>query len=103
MTTVDDGVWSTHVRTTVDSAVGVTWDGCHKIYLLMDATSCEYMEGNGYEVHYRAGCCSADMFDAVRGWWDDSCRLRFVDAIESSGDLDGGPVRTYWSIIGQDF
>lgn len=71
------------VRDAIFGAHLVAWDGCHKIYLAMDAT-----EADWFRAEYRHVCSApADEMLAVVGeWWEDSCSLRFVEAVSHNED-----------------
>ena len=71
------------VRQATHEAKLIAWDGCHKIYLLMDETEANYMRSHGgYE-------CVVDtpteMFVKLMAWWDNSCALRFISSVETVG------------------
>jgi hypothetical protein len=59
-------------------ALLAAWDGCHKIYLAMDEAEAEWFRIN-YAEHIVE--CDDDIVDTVEGWWDESCSLRFVNAV----------------------
>ena len=58
------------------------WDGCHKIYLAMDAEQADWFRAN-YE-HIADGPTAATVLATVVGWWDESCPLRFVNAVTTN-------------------
>ena len=62
----------------------IAWDGCHKIYILMDDEQVEQMKGYGYEGDYLIsthGKFVIDVLAIVESWWEDSCGLRFINAV----------------------
>jgi hypothetical protein len=61
----------------------IAFDGCHKIYLAMDETEATWFREN-YEHHLTAS--PEEMFKTIRKWWDESCSLRFVSAVEHNED-----------------
>lgn len=66
------------------SADSIAWDGCHKIYVLMDAQQTSEMREYEYDpLITREQMSPEEMLDTIKGWWDDSCDLRFVDAVTS--------------------
>lgn len=73
------------VREATHKARQVAFDGCHKIYLSMDDAEASYMRDHGgYE-------CVSDtpeaMFTKLVEWYDKSCGLRFITAVENvAGD-----------------
>jgi hypothetical protein len=66
------------VRLATHGAHGIAWDGCHKIYLAMDETEADWFMDN-YE-NFTAGTPEA-MYATIKGWYEDSCGLRFVSAV----------------------
>lgn len=72
-------------------ALLAAWDGCHKIYLAMDEEAAEYFRGDYDHV------VEEDLAEIVKNWYDDSCMLRFVEAIWGSPE---GCCR-FESVIGQ--
>lgn len=79
-------------------AHGIAWDGCHKIYVLLDdeqvriQSSCGYGDDDHGSRLLTCDKASADeMGTTLRDWFDASCGLRFINAIETvSGDPNGG-------------
>ena len=74
----------------------VAWDGCHKIYLNMDTEQTGKMIEYGYS--NMVGGTTESKRDAVFRWYEDSCGLRFIDAVFSDGDSD-----KFLVVVGQDF
>ena len=69
----------------IGEAKGIAWDTCHKIYILMDSEQVDLMRGYGYDPLITADQMSADeMFDLVQEWYEDSCSLRFIDAVSTN-------------------
>lgn len=69
----------------IGSAEGIAWDTCHKIYLLMDREQVELMRGYGYEQLITTDQMSADeMFEMVEDWYENSCSLRFIQAVSTN-------------------
>ena len=68
------------VRDTMRWAKLVAFDGCHKIYLAMDETEKAWFLEN-YQ-HTFSGT-EDEMTAKVREWYDNSCPLRFVNAVKS--------------------
>ena len=56
----------------------IAWDGCHKIYLAMDAIEADWF-GREYP-HVLIGTPEA-MLATLGEWWDNSCALRFISAV----------------------
>lgn len=95
MKTMDDR-WE-DVLDACGDAVAITWDGCHKIYVLMDDEQVELMTGYGYDpiipvVSDQLAC------ETLREWYDESCWLRFISAVRS---VDTDPNDGFTSLIGQ--
>lgn len=67
----------------LDKAVAVTWDTCHKIYVLMDDEALRQTLANGYgqEEDSIAYAGQDDLLDKVEEWYDEACELKMVDAI----------------------
>lgn len=75
------------VKEAMDSAKLVAFDGCHKIYLAMDEGQVEWfkMNYNGVDCTDRNFVSSPEeMLKMVRKWWDESCGLRFISAVETN-------------------
>jgi hypothetical protein len=69
----------------VSEAKGIAWDTCHKIYILMDSEQVDLMRGYGYDPLITADQMSSDeMFNTVMEWYEDSCSLRFIDAVSTN-------------------
>jgi hypothetical protein len=88
-------------------AKALAWDGCHKIYILMDdeqanlTRSYGYGDGNGDSVfqwieHEPDGRARAAA--TLREWWDESCGLRFINTIRT---VPGDPNDGFADIIAQ--
>lgn len=70
----------------LERASTVAWDGCHKIYLNMDIEQTGKMVEYGYG--NMVGGTTESKQDAVFRWYEDSCSLRFIDAVFTDGDSD---------------
>jgi hypothetical protein len=83
----------------IGEAKGIAWDTCHKIYILMDSEQVELMRGYGYDPLITADQMSNnEMFDLVQEWYEDSCSLRFIQAV-STNDID--PNLGFESLVSQ--
>lgn len=60
----------------------VAWDGCHKIYLAMDEEQAEWFHEN-YSPDIFEGTAE-EMLATVANWYENSCFLRFVNAVETN-------------------
>jgi hypothetical protein len=70
---------------TVTKAKGFTWDGCHKIYVLMDDEQVAQSEAWGYEVsRIEADDTAEDIVPLLQHWYNESCGLRFISAVSTN-------------------
>jgi hypothetical protein len=87
------------VRNRISEAEAIAWDNCHKIYILMDSEQVELMRGYGYDpIITNKEMNPDDMFGLVQEWYQDSCGLRFIQAV-STNDID--PNAGFESLISQ--
>jgi hypothetical protein len=80
----------------------VAFDGCHKIYLAMDDEQAEWFRNNYNGVHCDDRTFEGtpkEMMKTLKGWWDDSCGLKFITAVTTNHD---DPNAGYESLISQD-
>lgn len=89
------------VREAVETAQAITWDECHKIYVLMDTHQVELMRSFGYEPILMADDLSDEaMLNKLEEWYDESCGLRFINAVATNAE---NPNETdFTSLIGQE-
>lgn len=73
---MNDPIWD-EVDEALSLALGMYWDGCHKIYLAMDDAEVTNMIELGYE-HYPTD------LDLLKQWYEQSCGLRFVSAVHTN-------------------
>ena len=79
----------TDVEIVLPHAKGIAFDGCHKIYVLMDKEQVEKMTGYGYGDDEGSYLLTADkmskaeMLDTLETWFADSCGLRFIHGVSS--------------------
>jgi hypothetical protein len=82
-------------------AEGIAWDGCHKIYILMDAEQVARQEEYGYEYIIRSSESTyGEMLVTLKEWFDDSCFLRFINAVRR---VESDPNKGYEDVIPQFF
>ena len=81
----------------LEQADTVAFDGCHKIYLNMDKQQTDKMIGYGYTD--MVGGSFLDKKEAVYGWYEESCPLRFVDAFFTKSD----GTDEFLVMVGQEF
>lgn len=95
-------VWE-DVRAELDDAKGISFDGCHKIYILMDdqqvKQSAEW--GYGEDGSFLAtDLTAAEMLTVIKGWYEGSCGLKFVQSVATNED---DPNLGFESIIPQGY
>jgi hypothetical protein len=77
------------VREYTDEAKGIAFDGCHKIYVLMDDEQMSLMKEYGYGEDNPNFLISssqldpAEMATVAMSWFKDSCGLKFINAVYS--------------------
>lgn len=70
------------VEEALATASGIGFDGCHKIYVLMDDNQMDLMRKYGYDKLISAtDSTPAQMLATVAEWYDQSCGLRFVESV----------------------
>ena len=83
-----------NVADTLQKAHSIAFDGCHKIYVLMDAQQTEQMHGYGYDPLVKIGedgITPSAALGRVKDWYYASCGLRFVSAVRTvEGDANDG-------------
>jgi hypothetical protein len=76
-----DAAWS-KVESCLSTAKAITWDTCHKIYVLMDDKEVETMVEYGYEPIIRSNESTPnEMLSTLMCWYNESCALRFINAV----------------------
>ena len=72
------------VEEAVEDAKGIAFDTCHKIYVLLDDRQVELMREYEYdEIRTSAEQTPAQMLQTLKGWFEKSCSLRFICAVET--------------------
>jgi hypothetical protein len=79
-----EGNQETNLTDLIEQSHTVAFDGCHKIYLNMDEEQTRKMRGYGYG--NMVGGTAWSKQDAVFRWYEDSCELRFIDAVFTNED-----------------
>jgi len=97
-------VWE-DVRAELDEAKGIAFDGCHKIYILMDHAQVHEMAGYGYgidDTHLitEQSMTPAEMLVTIKKWYEDSCGLEFVQSVAT---VEGDPNKGFDNIIPQGY
>jgi hypothetical protein len=73
-----------NVEMYLDDAKGIAFDTCHKIYVLMDTEQVEQMRVYEYElIHTSEEMTPSEMLATLKEWFEKSCPLRFIQAVES--------------------
>ena len=87
----EDKAWS-KVEGALIGAKAITWDGCHKIYVLMDEAQVDEMVRYGYDPIIRASAYGTGaLLDMLKEWYEASCSLRFISAVKTvKGDSNDG-------------
>lgn len=79
------------VEQALEKADSIAFDGCHKIYVLMDEASTAEQFSFGYradsgEMLLRSeGATTEQMLAKLKEWFDGSCFLRFIQAVKAPG------------------
>jgi len=69
--------WEAVERAARDS-LAITWDECHKIYLVMDAGQIRDFTSYGYDLIFGS---TEEKVALLRLWYERSCFLRFISAV----------------------
>lgn len=73
------------VEEALDTAKAIAWDGCHKIYVLLDDEQVSLMRGYGYDPLITSDEMTPNqMLATIVGWYEESCGLRFVDSVTTN-------------------
>lgn len=91
------------VEERLDDAKAIAWDTCHKIYVLMDDAQVAQTRGYGYgdeegSFFTKAEKSPSEMLTIVKKWFDESCGLRFIDAVSTNLE---DPNAGFETLIGQ--
>ena len=95
-TLVKQRAWQ-RVRAAVTTAKGIAFDGCHKIYVLMDDAQVAQMTDYGYR-HVQPVIEPGREFETLKDWFEGSCGLRFISAVQT---VDGDPNDGFMDLIAQ--
>ena len=73
------------VENWLHDAKGIAFDGCHKIYVLMDDEQMALMKEYGYDPLISSDDLTHDeMLSTIMEWYENSCMLRFVNAVHTN-------------------
>lgn len=98
-----DSYWA--IREYTETAKGIAFDGCHKIYVLMDDEQMALMKEYGYGEHNPNFLISSDqlgpaeMATVAMMWYNDSCGLRFIQGVKTTDETNSN--EGFFNIIGQ--
>lgn len=98
-------VWG-EVEEALTDAKAIAFDGCHKIYILLDHEQVSTTAGYGYgydegtRLIHAIGSDKAEMLKTIKEWYNDSCGLRFVDTVETN---EKNPNLGFTAIIPQGY
>lgn len=73
-------------------AEAVAFDGCHKIYFLMDQNQVTLSRSYGYGsdagtlLVTRYDLDARSLYHLAKGWYKDSCGLRFIQSVATNDD-----------------
>lgn len=73
--------WTDKVKKALADCKGISWDGCHKIYILATEDDVTNQISYGYSVERPS-------LETISNWWYNSCELRFVDGIRNGKFFD---------------
>lgn len=98
-TDIETAAWA-RVQGALSGAKAICWDGCHKIYLLMDEGQVKEMEEHGYERGEGLVLVTdqAEALAMLKDWFACSCGLRFINAVKT---VEGDPNEGYTQLIEQ--
>jgi hypothetical protein len=96
--------WS-EVEAVLPQAKSIAFDGCHKIYVLLDDEQVALMDTYGYgsdegSFHLRRAEFASDgqILVKLSEWFTESCGLKFINAVRT---VDGDPNLGFETLIGQ--
>jgi hypothetical protein len=101
-----EDVWD-EVAEGLDGAKAIAFDGCHKIYVLLDHAQVDLMLGYGYgngeddsRLIHAIGSSQSEMLETLKSWFNDSCSLRFIEGVETNEE---DPNKGFTSLIPQGY
>lgn len=82
MTIINEPIFDKTRDALWDSERLIAWDGCHKMYVAMDAEQADWFRDNYPHVVEND---DVDTLLATLGeWWEDSCPLRFISGVSTN-------------------
>jgi hypothetical protein len=74
----------------LETAKGIAFDTCHKIYVLMDNEQMALMKQYGYDPLISSDeMTPRQMYSTIRKWFNDSCSLRFISCVSTNEEGEG--------------
>lgn len=68
-----------------EKSSGIAFDGCHKIYVLMDIEQLREMRRLDYaNIRSKVEIGSREMLETLKKWYQESCSLKFIEAVETN-------------------
>jgi hypothetical protein len=74
-------------------AEGIAFDGCHKIFILMDEAQTKLMVEYGYGKEEGShllvvgeGMLRSEMLHILKEWWNKACLLKFIQATTTTAE-----------------
>jgi hypothetical protein len=99
MLTAQEVIAESNLEFYLETAKGIAFDTCHKIYVLMDDEQMQLMRGYGYDPLISSDQMSAEeMYVTISEWYEDSCGLRFIQAVETNHE---NPNEGFTDIVAQ--
>lgn len=89
------------VENALEDAILIAFDGCHKMYVALDEEQADWFRQNYNGVHCDDRTFTGtpeEMLTTLKGWWDDSCGLKFISAVATN---HADPNAGFVSLIGQ--
>jgi hypothetical protein len=88
------------VEAALPEAKAIVYDGCHKIYVLLDEEQAADFEGMGYPpLMVRAEeSTEHKMLETLHEWYESSCPLRFISSVRTNRE---DPNAGFTSLISQ--
>lgn len=75
----------------INEAHSIAYEGCHKVYINLDENQTNVMIGYGYGegstfLIKAEDSNPYDLLETVRDWYNNSCSLRLIDAIQTDDE-----------------
>ena len=75
------------IKERLSSCVAITWDECHKMYILMDDNQVKQCESYGYNTFaYAKENTTFGLYRIILSWYNQACELRMLDAVTTLED-----------------